>query len=203
MTKVQKRNEEGIRLQAWNKADTDIVPITPHDSMQTVIQMGIESIQRERGGYPATYPNTADGLQSFQERTEQYFKTIHDHNAALEADERGMLPDVEGWAIFAGISRTTLFSYEKRGGSWSRFIELVKDVIAAAKKAAANDFKTPPVFTIFDLKCNHGYVEKSELKVTTAADIETEIQDAIDARGLQWNEETGDYEPAEGTEYVD
>lgn len=202
MTKVQKRDESGIRLQTWNKAAADVVPITPHDSVQTTIQMGIESIQRERNGYPPTYPNNEAGLCEFQERTEQYFHRVHDHNMELDPDERAMLVDIEGWAIYCGLSRMTLNTYEKRGGEWTRFILLVKDVIAACKKAAANDYKTPPVFTIFDLKVNHGYIEKSELKLTTEpATTEEQLQDAIDEIGLRWNEQTGEYEPAEGADY--
>lgn len=201
-TKVIKRDPEtGIRLQTWNKADRDIQPITPDDSMQTVLEMAIETIQRERTGQAPTYPNTEEGLKIFQARTQEYFRRIHDHNAALDAETRAMLPDIEGWSLFCGVSRVTLFSYSRRGGEWERFIEVVKDGIAAAKKAAANDFRTPPVFTIFDLKCNHGYIEKSELSITTNTDLrERELQDAIDATGLRWNEDTGEYEPMEGTE---
>lgn len=198
-TKVIKRDPEtGIRLQTWNKADSGIQPITPNDSMQTVLEMAIETIERERNGNAAVYPNTAEGLQMFQARTQEYFRRIRDHNTALDAETRAMLPDIEGWALYCGVSRVTLFSYSRRGGEWERFIELVKDGIAAAKKAAANDFRTPPVFTIFDLKCNHGYIEKSELMLTTNADLEErQLQDAIDAHGLRWNEERGEYEPIE------
>ena len=204
MTKVQKRDPEtGIRLQTWNKAATDILPITPNDSMQTAIQMGLESLERISSGQAPVYPNTEEGLQEFRKYTERYFHLIHDHNTALDPEERAMLPDVEGWAVFCGISRVTLFTYEKRGGEWGRYIGLVKDVIASAKKAAANDYKTPPVFTIFDLKCNHDYIEKTELKITTSAEVtEEQVQDALDSAGLKWDPDKNEY-VAEDTDYAD
>ena len=163
----QKRDPEtGIRLQDYEKGE--YLPMRPDDTMQNILQAGIDTIRREmRTGKPAAYPDTAEGFQAFQEMTAQYFETIKKHNEGLSEGQRGMIADVEGWTIVLGISRTTLSTYSRRGGEWARFIALAKDVIAGAKKAAANDFRTPPVFTIFDLKCNHGYIEKSELKLTT------------------------------------
>lgn len=198
MSKVKRDPATGARLQTWQKAEANIVPITPGDAMQQVIQTGIDSIKRERLGRPATFPNTPEGLAKFQETVESYFRMIHDHNATLEADQRGVLPDIEGMCIYCGISRVTLATYVKRGGEWERFILLAKDVIAAARKQAASDYKSPPVFEIFNLKCNHGYIEKSELKLTTEVDdTQARIRDELDAAALQWNEATGEYEPVE------
>lgn len=193
---MRKRDPEtGIRLQEYAKGE--YLPITAGDAMQTVLQNGIDTINRQIIGQQPTYPNTPEGLTAFQERTAEYFETIRNHNANLDEGQRGMIADIEGWCIFCGISRVTLMHYGRRGGAWASFIELAKDTIAAAKKAAANDFRTPPVFTIFDLKCNHGYVEKSELKLTTDARTEEAeaLQDAADEAGLIWDQERGEYIP--------
>lgn len=199
MARNKRDPETGIRLQDYERGE--YLPIQPGDAMQTVLQSGIDTIRREiQTGRPSTYENTPAGLKAFMEATERYFETIRNHNANLEEGQRGMIADIEGWCISLGISRVTLMHYSQRGGNWARFIELAKDVIGASKKAAANDYRTPPVFTIFDLKCNHGYVEKSELKLTTDAreDEAAALQDAADEAGLIWDEQRHEYITVEG-----
>lgn len=200
MKQAEKRTPEGFRLQKWERADTDIVPIQPGDSVQRVLETGIQAIRRyhvSAGNVPA-YANTEDGLQKFREVAERYFQDLYEYNSALEEGTRGVLPDIEGFCIFAGISRVTLGKYLQRGGAWEAFILFLKDCIAAARKQAASEYKSPPVFEIFNLKCNSDYIEKSELKVTASTETtEEQLQDAIDAHGLKWNAESGEYEPVE------
>ena len=202
MNSKEKRTPEGFRLQKWEKADTDLVPIQPGDATQEVIRSGINAIRKQRRGHPPTYPATPEGLQMFQEAAEQYFQGLYDYNSELEEGRRGVLPDVEGLCISCGISRVTFMAYGKRGGEWGKFILFLRDCIAAARKQAASNYQSPVVFEIFNLKANFDYVERSELKLTTEpATTEEQLQDAIDEIGLRWNEQTGEYEPAEGADY--
>ena len=112
-----------------------------------------------------------------------------------------MIPDIEAWAVFLGITRQTLWTYEKRGSEWRDVIEYYKGVIQATKKQLALNYKVPPAVFIFDSVNNHNYLNVSEYKMTQltpAAETENNIDEQIKQAGLVWNEEQGTFEPLEG-----
>lgn len=152
------------------------------------------------GGTPARYPNTAEGLQAFRDRTREFFEHIVQVNKENRL-EKGVIPDIELWTGYLGITRTTVFNYEhKRGGEWSETIRYIKNLIAAYKKQMGLTYKIPPMIMAFDFCNNHNYVNTSEFKITTeVVNGESEqrriIDEELKENGLRWNEDTQSFEP--------
>ena len=153
----------------------------------------------KRNGRPAAYPTTPKGIDDFIQKTIDYFDFVRVANMDDNADMR-TIPDVESWCVYCGITRTTLFSYRKRGGEWQQCIDYYMEVIAACKKQLALNYKVPPVAFVFDFTNNHNYLNSSEFKLeqtinqkeqTELNHIEAELQQ----KGIQWNEVTHRYEP--------
>lgn len=111
------------------------------------------------------YPDTAEGLFKFQRRTEAYLQYIVDANS--DPDGEHIIPDIEGWSVYLGIARVTLYSFKRRGEQWKEYIEYVAEVIGGAKKQLALRGNIPPVIAMFDLINNHGYHNTSEFHMTT------------------------------------
>lgn len=85
------------------------------------------------------------------------------------------IPDVESFAVFLGISREELLSYE----SEELFYILTR--IAGAKKQLAMNGRIPASVFTFDFKNNHGYGEKNE-KTGEAAEV------TIIGKAVEWSE---------------
>lgn len=115
------------------------------------------------------YPNDEQGLELFKGKTMEYLAYIQQVNDNPEI-EREIIPDIEGWATYLGINRSTISSYLRRSEKWRSTIENVKNGIAAIKKQLALQGKIPPIMAIFDLTNNHGYVNSSEFKVSQQTD---------------------------------
>lgn len=64
--------------------------------------------------------------------TQRYFQYIADAN---KENEEKLIPDIEGWCIFLGITKQTVLNYAKRSQDWADTIEYIKESILAAKKA--------------------------------------------------------------------
>ena len=77
-----------------------------------------------------------------------------------------LIPDVESWATYLGITRKTILNYEKRGEDWQNAIAFYKGIITACKKQLALAGKMPPVLAIFDLTNNSDYVNASEFRLS-------------------------------------
>ena len=112
-------------------------------------------------GRPSEYPNTDEGLDLFNNKTIEYFEYINNINKGAEL-ERQLIPDIENWAMFLGITRTTIFNYERRGIEWQNCIQYYKNAIASIKKQLALNYKIPPMVYVFDATNNHGYVNSNE-----------------------------------------
>ena len=119
-------------------------------------------------------------------------------NAGREA-EKALIPDVENWATYLGLTRQSIFRYEQRSEEWKDTIQLFKNAIAAYKKEMALHYKIPPMIFAFDMANNHNYINTSEFKMTVEAvptkeqeqkaALETEIRE----NGLIWDETTQTY----------
>jgi hypothetical protein len=130
--------------------------------LQNVLGMALECLQC---GRPATYPETAQGLQDFKDRSRGYFAYLDKVNSTAEPSNT-LIPDIEGYCSYLGISRQTLLTYEKtRGEEWQNYIQLVKTCITSTKKQLAFHQKIPTVLAIFDLCNNSNYVNSSEFKL--------------------------------------
>lgn len=169
------------------------------DDMTAILNMAID-VSNSRMGRPAEYPYTTEGLDRFINKTIDYFEYVNTINANPEL-ERKLIPDIENWAMFLGITRQTIWSYQQRGKEWRDMIDYYKNAIAAVKKQLAMNYKIPPMVYVFDATNNHGYVNSNEFKLTQSSP-ETEHKDNIDeqlkAAGLVWNEDLQEFEPMEG-----
>lgn len=172
-------------------------PIESGSSLDAVLSMTIDSLKI---GRPPAYADTAAGLEEFKQATIDYFQFVRDTNANPDMDKM-LVPDIESYTTFLGITRNTLLAYEKqRGSDWQDFIKLTKNAIAAAKKELAFHQQIPPVIAMFDLTNNHSYVNSNEFKIEAISDKAPEkqltLEEQLQKSGLVWSEERGEYIPA-------
>ena len=117
-------------------------------------------------------------VEEFREIAENYINYIKER--ALQGVR--LIPDVEGFCSFAGISRDTLNDWERtRPGVYSDTIKILKNNIAAYKKQLAFNGEIPPIVFATDFNNNHGYTQaaqkidlnvgKQAQELPTAADI--------------------------------
>lgn len=166
------------------------------DDMTAILTLTIDaSVQRL--GRPSEYPNTTEGLQSFIDKTIDYFEYVNTVNANPDL-ERKLIPDIENWAVFLGVTRMTINTYEHRNPEWRDTIAYYKNAIASVKKQLALNYKIPPMVAVFDLVNNHNYVNSNEFKLTAQTTVEHDtnnLERQLLAKGLVWNDETKEFEP--------
>ncbi len=155
-------------------------PISTADA--AVIDMVLACVKNQ-GGRPIIYPDNEQGLQSFNDNTVEFFEYLNTVNTRLTLEgDKGLIPDIELWCSYLGVSRATLHRLYDRGGVWSDRIDYYKNLIAAAKKELMLRGSIPAIVGVFDLANNHGYKNTSEFKLT--ADIKAKSEDAIAAYQL-------------------
>lgn len=160
-----KRDERGVRrmgayAKKYSKVDNEPGQMA---DLGALLDVSIEQIGNREQGRPPTYSCTDEGMHDFLEATKRYFEYIRDANSV---NEEKLYPDIEGWAVFIGITRQTILTYAKRNDAWKEAIEYIKDAILAAKKQLAFRFKIPPVVYLNDVSNNHNYLNTSEFKIT-------------------------------------
>jgi len=199
--KIKKRDENGYRILDYAKGNFEVTE-TAND-LTAVVDDSIRSLQevKARGGRPAVYAPTKEGLQDFLEDCSEYFRRINSINQNPDM-ERLVVPDVEGLCAHLQITRQTLHNYAAtRSDDWHEAIELVRTCIASAKKQLANTYRIPPVFALFDLVNNHGYRNATEFKLTTEETPrqieETKLANELEVQGLVWDESKQEFVPAE------
>lgn len=173
MAKIQKRTEDGDRLQVYPKGQYELM--TAGDPSTALIDMGITSL----AGRPPSYTDDEQGLQMFMDRTVDYFRHIKAVNENRETEQM-LLPDIESWAVYLQITRATIWNYRKRrGGAWADYIDRVKTLILAQRKDAVSRFKMPPMTYIFDVVNNfEGYYNTSEIKISAEHEAEEKTVDS-------------------------
>lgn len=199
MSKPNKYDQDGNRLQTYKKGHYEVM--TAADPIADLINLGIKSL----GGRKPTYAPTQEGLQCFREKTLEYFEHLKALNAAREEGEAMLMPDVESWCVYIGITRQTLHTYSRtRDEDWKDFIARTKDLIMSVKKDMAARFKMPPMFFIFDAVNNFGYVNTNQVQLVTdqKAEESAKLEDDVAAAGLKWDAERGEY-VVEDTSHVD
>ena len=149
------------------------------DELTAVITLGLQGIAKatRKGGALAAYPKTPEGLQAFVRDSYSYLQYVQEVNsgAASAGGEGGLklIPDVESWAAYMGVTREAIGKYEAtRGSEWREAIQQIKGVITACKKQLALQGKIPPVLAIFDLTNNSGYVNSSEFRLQAPTQAE-------------------------------
>ena len=92
-----------------------------NDDTTAILNMALE-VATARMGRPFEYPPTKQGLESFIQNTIDYFEHINAVNSDPELKQK-IIPDIESWSVFLGISRVTLWKYAKRNSEWETVIE--------------------------------------------------------------------------------
>jgi len=194
--KTTKETEKTTELQSYKNAKAKCLPMETDDTT-AILDMIIDK-STERMGRPCQYPNDKKGIESFIENTVSYFEHVNAVNSNPDM-ERKLIPDIESWAVYLGITRATIFNYEQRGNEWREIIAYYKNAIASVKKQLALNFKIPPMIMAFDFCNNHEYINTSEYKLTAkveSTDIETnKLERELVERGLVWDEEKKEFVP--------
>ena len=108
-----------------------------------------------------------------------------------------LVPDIEGFCAFAGISRETLNNWETaRPGAYSDTIKIFKNTIAAYKKQLAFNGEIPPIVFATDFNNNHGYTQAAQKIDLNVGKQATELPTAADIV-QRLPVETGGTDPAE------
>lgn len=186
---MAKRDQNGFKV-GYERDYNGLQELGSGDNpVSATIEMAIKK------GRPSNYPCTQQGFENFTSESRRYLDFVNEKNRTLE---KQLVLDIESWAVFMGVTRITLNSYQKRGGEWTEFISWFKELIASQKKQAMFNYVIPPVVGIFDLKNNHGYVDKTEVEIDTQAQERGQIDRELHECGLIWNEGTQSFEPMEG-----
>lgn len=154
------RDEDGIRLQSYRRFKEGIhyEPID-QEQMAALIEFTQHCNKLHRYGRPPTYEN----LEEFLGVIDAFWDIMNEKNA----EGVKIIPDVEGFCCFAGISRETLNVWEgTRHGAFSDTIKSLKNMIAFSKKQLALSGKIPPLTFATDFNNNHGYTQKQEVVLT-------------------------------------
>ena len=176
------RDENGVRKQSYKrfKPGRDYEEIETAqavalcDMMLDGFKRSVADAERGKGGRP----RKLETVEEFREVAERYINYIKDR--ALDGVR--LVPDIEGFCAFAGISRETLNNWETaRPGAYSDTIKIFKNIIAAYKKQLAFNGEIPPIVFATDFNNNHGYAQaaqkidlnvgKQAQELPTAADI--------------------------------
>lgn len=195
--KTTKETEKTTELQRYKDAKAKCLPMETDDTT-AILDMIIDK-STERMGRPCQYPNDKKGLEEFIQNTVSYFEYVNGVNSS-DMDKK-LIPDIESWAVYLGITRATIFNYEQRGNEWREVIAYYKNAIASIKKQLALTFKIPPMIMAFDFTNNHGYCNTNEFKLTTEVknvDPETnKLERELVERGLVWDDELKEFVPVE------
>lgn len=121
-----------------------------------------------KAGRPAEYPEDEHGLERFKKTTIEYLEHVQEINSGDDVSKK-VIPDIESWACYLGITRATLATYARtRGEDWKQFIAVVKNGIAAVKKEAAFHGQLQPMIAVFDMANNHDYKNTNEFKLNVS-----------------------------------
>jgi hypothetical protein len=111
-------------------------------------------------------PFKFNSIEMFQCKVDGYFEHCIDN------DE---VPDVEGLAVYLGMTRMGLLKYERRDADFEDSVRNAKEKIFHLKKQAAFKGKMNPTVFIFDAKNNHGYVDKQEVESKVIAEVRNDF----------------------------
>ena len=158
------RDEHGARKQNYKRfkegRDYESIEAEKTTALCDMFRRGFFGIEeteeggeiRRAPGRPRKYESVAE----FSEVVERYIQYIEDR--ALEGVQ--LIPDIEGFCSFAGISRDSLNDWERtRPGEYSDTIKRFKTAIAAYKKQLALSGKIPALVFATDFNNNHGYTQ--------------------------------------------
>ncbi len=157
------RDEDGNRLQTYKrfKEGVDYEPID-QEQMTALIEFAQHCHRVHKTGNRPQY----DDIEVFFGICDAYWDVLREKN------ESGIkiIPDVEGFCSFAGISRETLNQWENtRQGAYSDAIKTLKNQFAFVKKQLALSGKIPPIVFATDFNNNHHYINTSKQDININA----------------------------------
>lgn len=170
------RDENGVRKQTYKrfKEGRDYEP-TESEKNITLCDMFLdgflaktepEGVEKRRG---PGQPKKLETVAEFVDAVERYINYIKDR----AAEGVRLIPDIEGFCGFVGISRDSLNDWERtRPGEYSDTIKRFKTNIAAYKKQLAFSGKIPPIVFATDFNNNHGYTQQQNIEITAARKLE-------------------------------
>lgn len=138
---------------------------------QAIANLERYEVRKEHG--EPLYANNPDGLEKFKNMTISYFEAVRSVNSALDQNDKPVVPSCEGWVCFMGFTRQALHKYKQRGEEWERFIEFVRENLAATKIQRLVTGKTAPIAGIFDLVNNFCYRNTSDVKHIDTSHIQS------------------------------
>ena len=169
------------RMKADNKSDAINLELLAmiKDSINGVTRSTTpegETVEVVRTGRPRKYPEPQDIVNIFNEYITYIENTLK--NKGLE-----LIPDLEGFCTFAGISRETFFEWERsRGPVFSDLLKQIRTFIASYKKQKASRGEIPALVFTVDLNNNHGYIQQQKVEINSHTYIE-ELPKIDDIRG--------------------
>lgn len=158
------RDENGVRKQSYRRfqegRDYEATETEQTQALCDVFLKGFLQIEETESGGEVERkggrPRKLESVEEFKEIAEKYILYIRDR----AADGVRLIPDIEGFCSFAGISRDTLNDWERtRPGEYSDTIKKFKTCIAAYKKQLAFAGKIPAIVFATDFNNNHGYTQ--------------------------------------------
>lgn len=134
------------------------------DDIDAVLRLAIETAE---SGKIHGYSNDDAGLAEFKKRSIDFLRYIREQNTiADEEGKRRLIPSIEAWGMYCGVSRQTILTYQKcRSEGWQNFIIWMKNSIQGCKTQLAHCGKVPPLIYIFDSVNNSGYENTTSVKV--------------------------------------
>lgn len=137
---------------------------------------GVERVEDENGNiievqkHPGGRPRKYETIEEFIEAVQSYVNYIDE---VREGEGVELIPDVEGLCCYIGISRDTLFEWERsRGPEFSDVISRVRTAIASYKKQLGFNGKIPAVVMAIDFNNNHGYVQSQTIDIKASHKLE-------------------------------
>lgn len=171
------RDENGVRKQTYRRfqegRDYEPTEAEKTAALCDMFRKGFFDMEEiEGGGAVQRKPGRPRKYESIEEFCDVVGRYI-DYIEGRAAEGVRLIPDIEGFCAFAGISRDTLNDWERtRPGEYSDTIKRLKNAIAAYKKQLAMAGKIPPIVFATDFNNNHGYTQVQKLEVTAAKKLD-------------------------------
>ena len=91
-----------------NKGQCELAVGSDLEAISDIVRTAL----RNTKGRPAVFPNSEQGIQDFRTQSIAYFDYVAAVNAGRES-EKAVVPDVENWATYLGLTRQSIFKYEQ------------------------------------------------------------------------------------------
>ena len=158
------------KRKSYNEYTSNVETLSDSSDVYDIV---IESMERNKTR-PPVFSNDPEGFKLFREMTINFIKEVRERNTEAENSKRmRLIPSVEMWALYLGITRQTINNYEHNyNEDYKNFIQQFKNAIATIKKELAENGKINPMLHCFDFCNNYGYVNTNNFTITTKPQTE-------------------------------